>query len=66
MENQWTKRDLVNAGWMHPEEAENLQLVAFRLKKKLYVVTHCPECDRELPPRRCEHCNGAYPEERSE
>jgi len=63
MENKWLARDMRNSGWLDPVEAESLQLYANRLKKKLYVATHCPECDRELPPRRCEHCNGAYSEE---
>ena len=65
MKNNWTERDLINAGWLLPEEAESLQLYANRLKKHLYVATHCPECDRELPPRRCIYCDGILNEERS-
>lgn len=60
MENSWIVRDMMNKGWLHPEEAEAMQLHINRLRQQLYAATHCPECSRELPPRRCEHCNGDY------
>jgi len=59
------EKDLIGAGWLHPEDANSLGLYANRLRQKLYVATHCPECDRELPPRRCVHCDGILNEERS-
>ena len=58
MKNQWQERDLINAGWLHPEEAEGLQLRVQRLRRELYAATVCPECKRELPPRHCVHCSG--------
>ena len=65
------ENDLRGRGWLDEVEAESLRLYANRLRQKLHVATHCPECDRELPPRRCQHCDaiacgdGILNEERS-
>ena len=48
----WT--EMVLEGWAPPEEVQRYE----RRIEALEALVYCPECDRQLKPQRCEHCNG--------